>query len=391
MVGSKRGAQAGMCRSVLHGAVALAAVGVMMFAIPNAVAAFKYLKTGMEIPEFTLATMKGEEIALSSYRGTPATIILFWATWSPRSRPALEDAQKLLAEHGEKGLKVLAVNVNRMDINHKDRSEIQDMKSELGLTMPLAVDNGLAAYSGFGVVATPSTAVLDKDGKIVFEAASYLRSTGTDIREQVEVLLGLREPPSEEAVAEVEVYKPVRKALLYYNLGRNLLRLGNADKAMSKLEESVEADDKFTAPRILLGHLLLGEKSEKSLARAEELFRGAVEGDPENVSAICGLGEALLEQGKTDEAGEFFTKAMDLNPAYTPAVANMALVLARQGKGEESRKGFESALELNPLDAGTYHRRAESLEVQDNLSGAAADYRRAIEILLDLPATGDKV
>jgi peroxiredoxin/Tfp pilus assembly protein PilF len=380
-----------MCRSVLHGAVALAAVGVMMFAIPNAVAAFKYLKTGMEIPEFTLATMKGEEIALSSYRGNPATIILFWATWSPRSRPALEDAQKLLAEHGEKGLKVLAVNVNRMDINHKDRSEIQDMKSELGLTMPLAVDNGLAAYSGFGVVATPSTAVLDKDGKIVFEAASYLRSTGTDIREQVEVLLGLREPSSEEAVAEVEVYKPARKALLYYNLGRNLLRLGNADKAMGKLEESVEADDKFTAPRILLGHLLLGEKSEKSLARAEELFRGAVEGDPENVSAICGLGEALLEQGKTDEAGEFFTRAMDLNPAYTPAVANMALVLARQGKGEESRKGFESALELNPLDAGTYYRRAESLEVQDNLSGAAADYRRAIEILLDLPATGDKV
>jgi tetratricopeptide (TPR) repeat protein len=391
MVGSKRGAQAGMCRSVLHGAVALAAVGVMMFAIPNAVAAFKYLKTGMEIPEFTLATMKGEEIALSSYRGNPATIILFWATWSPRSRPALENAQKLLAEHGEKGLKVLAVNVNRMDINHKDRSEIQDMKSELGLTMPLAVDNGLAAYSGFGVVATPSTAVLDKDGKIVFEAASYLRSTGTDIREQVEVLLGLREPSSEEAVAEVEVYKPARKALLYYNLGRNLLRLGNADKAMSKLEESVEADDKFTAPRILLGHLLLGEKSEKSLARAEELFRGAVEGDPENVSAICGLGEALLEQGKTDEAGEFFTKAIELNPAYTPAVANMALVLARQGKGEESRKGFESALELNPLDAGTYYRRAESLEVQDNLSGAAADYRRAIEILLDLPATGDKV
>ena len=391
MFGLTSGARAGICRSVLHGAVALAAVGVMMFAIPNAVAAFKYLKTGMEIPEFTLSIMGGEDVALSSYRGNPATIILFWATWSPRSRPALENAQKLFAEYGEKGLKVLAVNVNRVDINHKDRQEIQDMKSELGLTMPLAVDNGLAAYSGFGVVATPSTAVLDKDGKIIFEAASYLRSTGTDIREQVEVLLGLREAPSEEAVAEVEVYKPARKALLYYNLGRNLLRLGSREKAASKLEESVEADGKFTAPRILLGHLLLGEKSDESLARAEELFRGAVEGDPENVSAICGLGETLLEQGKTDEAGEFFAKAIDLNPAYTPAVASMALVLARQGKGEESRKGFESALELNPLDAGTYYRRAESLEVQDNLSGAAADYRRAIEILLDLPATGDKV
>jgi len=371
--------------------VALAAVAVMMFAIPNAVAAFKYLKTGMDVPDFTLKTLKGEEISLSSDGSSPATIILFWATWSPRSRPALEDAQKLLAEHGEKGLKVIAVNVNRVSISHQDRREIKDMKSELGLSMPVAIDDGLSAYSGFGVVATPSTAVLDKNGTIVFEAASYLRSTGDDIREQVEVLLGLREAPSTEAVAEVEVYKPARKALLYYNLGRNLLRLGNREKAIGKLEDSVEADEKFTSPRVLLGHLLLGEKSEEALARAEELFRGAVEAEPENVSAVCGLGEALLEQGKTDEAGELFAKAMEINPAYTPAVANMALVLARQGKADESRKGFESALELNPLDAGTYYRRGESLEVQNNMSGAAADYRRAIEILLDLPATGDKV
>ena len=51
----------------------------------------------------------------------------------------------------------------------------------------------------------------------------------------------------------------------------------------------------------------------------------------------------------------------------------MAFVMARQGKAEE------------------YYRRGESLEVQGNLDGAAADYRRAIEILMSLPSTGDKV
>jgi tetratricopeptide (TPR) repeat protein len=376
---------------VFHGAVALAALAVMMFAIPNAVAAFKYLKTGMEVPDFTLKTLAGEDVSISSYRGSPATIVIFWATWSPRSRPALEDAQKLYSEYGDKGLKVIAVNVNRMSISHQDRQEMRAMKDELGLSMPVAVDDGLATYSAFGVVATPSTAILDPDGKIIFEVASYLKNTGADVREQVEVLLGLREPATEAVAVAEEVYKPARKALLYYNLGRNLLRLGNHDKAADKLQDSVEADGKFTSPRILLGHLLLSDKSEESLARAEELFRVAVEVEPENVSALCGLGEALLEQGRTDEAGAFFGKAMELDPAYTPAVANMALVLARQGKPEESRQGFESALELNPLDSGTYYRRAESLEALDNLSGAAADYRRAIEILLDLPATGDEV
>jgi tetratricopeptide (TPR) repeat protein len=377
MTDSIRRKRSEVCRSAVHGAVALAALAVMMFAIPNAVAAFKYLKTGMEVPDFTLKTLAGEEVSISSYRGSPATIVLFWATWSPRSRPALEDAQKLYSEYGDKGLKVIAVNVNRMSVSHQDRQEMKGMRDELGLSMPVAVDDGLSTYSAFGVVATPSTAVLDPDGKIVFEAASYLKSTGADVREQVEVLLGLREPATEAVAAEEDVYKPARKALLYYNLGRNLLRLGNHEKAVDKLEDSVEADEKFTAPRILLGHLLLADKSEKSLARAEELFRTAVEVEPGNVSAICGLGEALLEQGRTDEAGALFGKAMEIDPAYTPAVANMSLVLARQGKPEESRKA--------------YYRRGESLEVLDNLNGAAADYRRAIEILLDLPATGDEV
>jgi tetratricopeptide (TPR) repeat protein len=377
-------------RSVLHGCFAVASLAVMMFAIPNAVAAFKYLKTGMEVPDFTLKTAGGGEVSLSQYKGAPATVVLFWSTWSPRSRPALEDAQKLYAEYGEKGFKILAVNVNSLNITHKDREEIRAMQDELGLSLPVAIDDGLNTYNAFGVVATPSTAVLDPDGKIIFEAASYLRTTGDDIREQVEVLLGVREPAA-VAVAVEPAYKPARKALLYYNLGRNLLRLGNKEKAIDKLEDSVEADDKFAAPRILLGHLLLGEKDPEALARAEELFRRAVESDGDNVSAVCGLGEALLELGKVEEAAGQFSKALELDPAYTPAVSNMALALAKQGKAEESREQFKNALELNPLDPGTYFRRGESLEDLGNLDGAAADYRRAIEILMNLPPSGEKV
>ncbi len=377
-------------RLLFEAGAAAAALAVMMFAIPSATAAFKYLKTGMEVPDFTLKGTGGDEISMAQFKGSPATVVIFWATWSPRSRPALEDAQKLYDEHGGKGLRIVAVNVNGLSLKHQERQEINDMISELGLTMPVTIDEGLETYNAFGVVATPSTAVLDPDGRIVFEAASYLRNTGVDIREQVEVLLGLR-APAEEMVAEEPAYKPERKALLNYNLGRNLLKLGNREKAMDKLQASIEADGKYAAPRILLGHLLLGEKKGEASARAEELFRVAVEADPGNVSALCGLGEALLEQGKNDEAGTFLAKALEVDPAYTPAVSNMALLLARQGKGEESQAQFKNALELNPLDPGTYFRRGESLEVQGNIGGAAADYRRAIEIIMNLPATGDKV
>jgi len=368
-----------------------AALLVMLFAIPHAGAAFKYLKTGMEVPDFSLKELGGAEHSLAEVKGQPATLIVFWATWSPRSEPALADAEKLYEEYGEKGLRVLAVNVNRVSLGPQDRSEIEAMREKLGLKIPIVVDAGLEAYSTFGVVATPSLAVLDAEGKIVHEAASYLARTGDGVRESVEILLGVREAPAADAVAAAPAYKPDTIALRHYNFGRTMFQRGNRDKAMDQLEKAAEADPKYAAPRVFLGQLLLARHREKDMARAEELFAEAVELAPEDVAALTGHGEALLETGKTEEAVAVFQKAVAADPTYTPAVSSLALALAKQGKAAEAEAQFKAALELNPVDPGTYRRRGESFEATGDLKGAAADYRRTIEILMNLPRTGDEV
>ena len=109
------------------------------------------------------------------------------------------------------------------------------------------------------------------------------------------------------------------------------------------------------------------------------------------MAAHTGRGEALLELGKIDEARAAFEKAVALDPTYTPAMSNLALVLAKQGKAADAEAKFKAALELNPLDAGTYFRRAQGSEAGGDLKGAAADFRRALEILMNLPSTGDEV
>ncbi len=371
--------------------VTLAAVLVMMFAIPHAGAAFKYLKPGMEIPEFSLKTLEGQEYSLAQVKGQPATLLVFWASWSPRSTPALEEAQKLLAQYGEKGLRVIAVNVNRLSLGPDDRRQIEEIQDALKLKVPVVIDAGLETYNAFGVVATPSTALVNAEGKMVHETASWLRGSGDEIREAVEILLGLREAPKAEAVAAKPVYKPDSKALRHFNFGRTMFQRGNRDKALDQLEQAVAVDPKYAAPRVFLGQLLLAKKGPENAAKAAEQFKGAVELDPENVAAHTGYGEALLELGKVDEAAAAFEKAVALDAAYTPAVSNLALVLARQGKAADAEAKFKAALELNPLDAGTYYRRALGAEATGNLKGAAGDMRRAVEILMNLPSTGDEV
>jgi len=378
-------------RTVTHALTVFAVLLIMLFAIPHAGAAFKYLKVGMEVPEFAMKTLEGQEFTLAQVKGQPATLMVFFATWSPRSTPALENAQKLHLQYADKGFRVLAVNVNRVSLGPDDRRQIAELKESLKLTMPIVIDAGLETYNAFGVVATPSTAVVNTEGKIVHEAASYLRSTGDDIRESVEILLGVRVAPKAEAVAAKPVYKPDSKALRHFSFGRTMFQRGNRDKAIDQLELAAAADPTYAAPRIFLGHLLLAKKDPKSLQQAAELFAAAAALAPDDVTARTGLGEALLELGKIDEAQAAFEKAVALDPTYTPAMSNLALVLAKQGKSADAEVKFKAALELNPLDAGTYYRRAQGSEAGGNLKGASADFRRALEILMNLPSTGDEV
>lgn len=378
-------------RTAAHVLTGLLVLAVMLFAIPHAGAAFKYLKVGMEVPEFSLKTLDGQEYTQNQIKGQPATLVVFFATWSPRSQPALEGAQALFAQYADKGFRVLAVNVNRLSLGQEDRREIIEMKDRLKLTVPIVIDAGLQTYNAFGVVATPSTAVIDTEGRIVHEAASYLRTTGEDIREAVEILLGVREAPAAEAVAAKPVFKPDSIALRHYNFGRTMLQRGNREKAMGQLEQAAEADPNYAAPRILLGHLLLAKKDQKSVQQAAVHFAAAVAVAPGDVTAYTGHGEALLEMGKVDEAFAQFEKAVALDPTYTPAMANFALVLARQGKTADAEEKFKAALELNPLDAGTYFRRAQGSEAGGNLKAASTYYRRAVEILMNLPSSGDEV
>jgi len=350
----------------------------LMSAMP-AEASFKYLKPGAEAADFTLRTLDDQEITLARLRESPATLLVFWATWSPKSEFALREAQALHERHAGSGLRVVAVNLDGPETGLRERALIENAARNFGLTMSVALDPGFAACSSIGIVANPSLALLDARGVLVWDGAGWSRLVQESLREQVEVMLGLREPPQANAV---QGHRPEHKALLSYNLGRTFLRQGNRGKARELLESAAEMDRDWSTPRTLLGHQLLQQAGGRGLAQAEGLFRAAVSIDPGDVSALTGLGEALLLANRVEEAAAFLEKAHELDPTFTPAVAGRARILARRGRTAEAMTLFAAALELNPRDAAILSGRAECREADGNLAEATSDYRRALEILL---------
>jgi tetratricopeptide (TPR) repeat protein len=257
---------------------------------------------------------------------------------------------------------------------------------ETGVTFPVALDKGLELYNQVGVVATPSTLVMDSSGKITYEVSSFLSATGDMLKETVEVGLGVRTPTVATAAVEDTSYKPNRSAMLYFNLGRNLLKMGSREKAMDKLAQAVGADAKYAAPRVLLGHLYLdlAARDAKAAEEAVRLFGEALAADPKSVSALSGMGEALLRTGKLDDSEARFGEAIKLDATYTPALTGMAAVLSKKGKYDEGLAKFKEALDLNPLNPEVYMKRATAWEAQGKAKEAAGDLRRAVELLLGL-------
>jgi len=350
----------------------------LLSALP-AEASFKYLKPGMESADFSLRTLDDQEFTVASLKKSPATLVVFWATWSPKSEPALREAQALESRHAGAGLRVVAVNLDRPEINLQERSLVEKAVRDFGLTIPVALDPGFAASSGIGVVANPSFALFDARGVLVWDGAGWSRSLQDSLREQIEALLGLREAP---AASTVKGHRPEHKALLSYNLGRTFLRQGNPGKARDLLESAAAADPAWSAPRTLLGYLLLQQAGGRGLPQEEALFREAIGIDPSDVSALTGLGEALLLTNRIEEAAPLLEKAHALDAAFTPAIAGRARVLALQGRSAEAMTMYAAALELNPRDAAILAGRAECSEAGGNLTEATADYRRALEVLL---------
>ncbi len=207
--------------------------------------AFKRTEVGQPLKEFTLkSAADGGALVLGESLGGKATLVVFWAAWSPRSAEALRDYQELYAAHGPAALQVVAVNVEHQTRAAGASQEIARYAQEHGLQFPVVVDEGLAVFDAYGVIAVPSTLLLDAGGTVVALLEGYSNMTRHDFRERVLKELGvLQEAPPPET-AEM-AYRPKGKAARYYRMGERFFAKKQSRRAIASLERAVEEDPDY--------------------------------------------------------------------------------------------------------------------------------------------------
>jgi len=100
----------------------------------------------------------------------------------------------------------------------------------------------------------------------------------------------------------------------------------------------------------------------------------------ENHEAQNNLGEALLQQGRTDEAMAHFQEALRIKPDYAVAHTNLGDALLRQGRMEEAMAQFQEALRIDATDAEIHNNIGNVLARQGRMDEAITQFIEALRI-----------
>jgi tetratricopeptide (TPR) repeat protein len=172
------------------------------------------------------------------------------------------------------------------------------------------------------------------------------------------------DPNSEEAVTTL--------AILYTDEGDT----AHALQVLSSVPDASRSAKLYSA---------LGSTYEqrKEYKKAIDAFKKAIQLDRDNLDAIRGLAENLMNDGQTDAALEQYKVIADANPEDAQTYLRIGEIYRRQGKYDEALESLKKANTMVP----------DSLEVPYNMAAvyqAQGRYEEALKLLQDLVKKTEK-
>jgi tetratricopeptide (TPR) repeat protein len=149
----------------------------------------------------------------------------------------------------------------------------------------------------------------------------------------------------EKVVASAEI-DFVRREHARMLLGYASAQREDWNRAIACFKEALLNDIECLPAHTALGHayILSGR-----IPEAIEVFRMAVQKDPENSQARHGLGWALMEEGRDmNEALFQVQEALQLNPRSAAIRDSMGWVFYRMGRLEEAAEQLDEAVKIDP-------------------------------------------
>jgi len=322
-------------------------------------------------PRLELEALDGSRVSVPGAEGRK-TLLNFWATWCPPCRKEMGDLTENAARLSAAGVDVVAISVDEP----AERAAVESFAAEFELPFPvlLADDGAVNAYTILQHnlldrrtdLAIPTTFLLNEAGDVemLYRGEVEAKTILADLEGGAAAPfdgLWVRSGPDRDFVA----------------LGASYAERGLADHAIEAFERAWT--NGVRSPELannLAGALIQTGR----LERAEQLLRGALDSNPNDLDAASNLASLLLEKGEYSAA---YDQAARVAAARTDDIA--ALVVQGSaafalGRATEAEQLYRRAIEQAPERPEPHENLAALLASTERLEPAIASYDRAVEL-----------
>ncbi len=329
------------------------------------------LAESVPAPRLELEALDGARVSIPGSAGRK-TLVNFWATWCPPCRKELADLAANTVQLSEAGVDILAISVD----DPADRAKVGGFAKEFQLPFPilLADDEAVNAYTILQHnlldrrtdLAIPTTFLLNEAGEVEMLYRGEVEASV--------VLADLQGGPAEPFAGRWVRSGPDRD---FVALGASYAERGLAAHAIEAFEA---AWNKGVRSPELANNLAGALVQTGRLDRAEELLRGALDANPNDLDAAANLASLLLKKGEFSSAYEQARRVAAARADDIAALVVQGSAAFALGRPQEAEQLYRRAIEMAPERPEPHENLAGLLASTERLEPAIASYEQAVEL-----------
>jgi thiol-disulfide isomerase/thioredoxin len=137
---------------------------------------------GQLAPDFEIKNEQGKSTSLNALKGQ-VVYLDFWASWCGPCRQSFPWMNNLQSKYASKGFQVIAVNV---DAKQEDAKKFL---AQVQGNFKIVYDSNGLTPKLYGVKGMPTSYLIDKNGRVVFEHQGFNQSKTNLIEKEIEKLI----------------------------------------------------------------------------------------------------------------------------------------------------------------------------------------------------------
>ena len=179
-------------------------------------------------------------------------------------------------------------------------------------------------------------------------------------------------------------------AKIHTDLGNLYAKKGKWQYAIACYRKAIKFDRQYAKAHLNLGRILFKIGKQEEFIQEMQL---ALSLEPKIGTALDRfyLGNALVANGKSQEAIEFYYQAIVLNPRFVQSYYRISEILSQQSKHTEAINFLEQGINQNPQDPESHFLLGQQWEALQNWENAVKTYSQVLRLEPQFPEALSKL